>query len=202
MKRVIASGMLVLVLLASCDSYTALFLRDGPWDIDNEELLRGNVIVTNPDDMGFTFPVQIHEPLFGGSSKEGLVGWDMEGNSRIYWTAVDGADEYQIRAARVKIVELIDDEWLHYPDADFELSDEVFELEPLTTEGNYIDTSELDALLVDGAAGLLDATFNPDRSVGTDGLFLEVRARVNGIWSDWIYGDEPFIEEFYREAWW
>jgi hypothetical protein len=202
MKRVVASGMLVLVLLASCDSYTALFLRDGPWDIHNEELLKGNVIVSNPDDMGFTFPVQIHKPRFGGSSKTGMVGWDFDDEARIYWTAVTGADQYQILATNVTILELIDDDWLHYPEAEFDVSGNMFG--PLTMEENYVDTSELNTLIF-GSSGntarnRLQNTFSPDRSAGSEGLFLYIRARVNGIWSDWTDGSEPFIEVFYQEA--
>ena len=202
MRRMTAAVCLSLIVLTGCESYSALFLRDGPWDIHNADLMRGNVTVDNPDDMGFTYPVQIHWPFFGRSNKDGLVGWDLDDEPRIYWTAVTGADQYQIRARLVTIRDLIDEEFSHYPEAEFDVSGDYFG--PLTLEENNVNVDDLNVLVFGSSGGAarnrLQNTFSPDRSVGSDGIFLTIRARVNGIWSDWTWEREPFIEVFYQEA--
>ena len=204
MKHLMRSTGVVVVLAAvllttGCNAYRALLFRDGPYDLANEELLQGELVASHPDDVRFTYPARIES---GGN---GVVRWDVNAGSNIWWAGIDDESvTYEVWVApATAAVSSFDGESF----VSWGVLDPAAGHQTISTDQNTLAVADIAAIYPD-AVERLNRTFSQDASEGDEGLILAIRTRVNGIWSwndpgqsDVAWSSEPFLQELHWEAW-
>ncbi|MFW5685869.1 MAG: hypothetical protein ACOC0O_04370 [Spirochaetota bacterium] len=199
MKRYLAGMFLVALVLSGCDSYRALLFRDGPYDPTNDTALQGNVVVGHPDDVRFSYPTAIRSD--GG----GIVRWDVNTGSTIWWAGLEGDVEYEVwmLPATANVSSSAGESYVDWGSVDSSSGSEVI----TTGDRNAIAVADIAAVYPD-AVERLNRTFSQDAATGDQGLILAIRTRANGVWnwsdpggSPVSWTAEPFLEELHWEAW-